>query len=73
VSTLAPVLPGNVKAVAKELLGRVEQLRREREEAESLPQVIPDQVNDMPRFCFLYWCVGVNPKILFLLIYIFIV
>jgi hypothetical protein len=53
VSTAAPVeLPDNVKAVAKELLGRVEQLRREREEVESLPQVVPDQVSDMSRILF---------------------
>jgi hypothetical protein len=60
VSTAAPVeLPDNVKAVAKELLGRVEQLRREREEVEPLPQVVPDQVSDMSRFLFyvlVRWC-----------------
>jgi hypothetical protein len=66
VSTAAPVgLPDNVKAVAKELLGRVEQLRREREEVEPLPQVVPDQVSDMPRFVFYVLMRCVNLKYCF--------
>jgi hypothetical protein len=50
VSTAAPVkLPDNIKAVAEELLDRVEKLRREREEGKPLPQVVPAQVNDIQR------------------------